>query len=104
MMSHGGDGMNCVMNGVMIAALHQTDGQNHSQLAGAEANERFSLMTQRRNERGAERNAGAGEKAYCGGRPDGIYHYAGETIAGGIGAEGLDVLACCILLEERMID
>ena len=96
----------------MVAALELADGQNHVELARAQADERGSLLAQRGNQRSAEGkaddradgNAGAGEQADGGGRPDGIDQDAGKAVAGGLGAEGLDLLARGVGLEQRVID
>src|ERR1700734_644750 len=103
MMSDGGDRMNGMMDGVMIAALHLSDGKNHSELASAKTDEARSLMKQRGNQRCAERktdgsadrDAGAGEQADGSGRPNGIDEDAGEAVASGLSTEVFDLFARC---------
>ena len=59
MMRNGGDRVNGVVDGVMVAALHGADGKDHSDFASAETDEGLGLMKQSGNQRSAER------KTYC---------------------------------------
>jgi hypothetical protein len=53
------DRTNGMVDGLVIAALHGSDGKNHSELASAETDESRGFMKQRGNQRCAER------KTYC---------------------------------------
>ena len=106
------DGMNGVFDGVMIAALELADGKNHAELARAEPDERRGFLTERGDQRCAERksdgcgdgNAGAGEELDGGGGPDGIHHDGGEAVARCLRAKSFNLLARGIGLYERVID
>ena len=111
-MGDGGDGVNGVMDGMVVAAFELADGNDHIQFAGAQAGERGRLLAQRGDQRGAQgkaddhahRNAGSGEHGDRGGGPDGVDHGAGKAVADGLVAEILDLLAGGVGLQQGVVD
>ena len=112
MMGDGGDGVDGVVDGLVIAALELANGNDHIQLARAKTGESRRLLAQRGDQRGAEwkaddnahGNAGAGEHADRGRDPDRVDHGTGKAVADGLVAEIFDLLAGCAGLEEGMVD
>ena len=112
MMGDGGHCLDGVVDSLMVAALELADGDDHVQLACAQASERGRLLAERGDQRGAQRksdnhahgNARAGERGDRRGRPDGVDHGAGKAVADGLVAELLHLVAGGVGFEQGVVD
>src|ERR1039458_7980827 len=111
-MGDGGDGVDSVVYGVMVAAFELADGDDHVQLARAQAGDGGGFLAERGDQRGAEGkaddgahgDAGSGEDSDRGGNPDRVDHGTGKAVADGLVAEAFDLVAGGAGLEQGVVN